>query len=170
MADEEQVLPIPNLSLQQHLFSLLRPGQSSSSQDASRTALLKGIEEDEMAPYYSSIINCPDPAMAKVLKRDDALLQRLEKKNEETIEMMDKQLKINEENEGETEVNQVLRQKAAYLAKIGDKSRAIEAHKVAVEKAAGLGAKLDLTMAMIRIGLFHGEPALTVEYIAKAKV
>ena len=123
MADEEQVLPIPNLALQQHLFVLLRPGQSSSTTDAARTALLKGIEEDEMAPYYSSIINSPDAAIAKVLKRDDALLKRMEKKNEETLELMDNQLKLNEENEGETEVNQVLRQKAAYLAKIGDKVR-----------------------------------------------
>lgn len=123
MADEEQVLPIPNLALQQHLFTLLRPGQSSSSHEAARNALFKGIEEDEMAPYYSSIINSPDPAIAKVLKRDEELLQRLEKKNEETLELMEKQLKLNEENEGESEVNAVLRQKAAYLAKIGDKVR-----------------------------------------------
>jgi hypothetical protein len=33
-----------------------------------------------------------------------------------------------------------------------------------------VGSKLDLTMSLIRIGLFHGEPALTMEYIAKAKV
>lgn len=123
MAEEEQVLPIPNLSLQQHLFFLLRPGQSSTSHEAARTSLLKGIEEDEMAPYYSSIINSPDPAIAKVLKRDDALLKKLETKNEETLELMEKQLKLNEENEGESEVNAVLRQKAAYLAKIGDKVR-----------------------------------------------
>jgi 26S proteasome regulatory subunit N7 len=121
MADEEQVFPIPNLALQQHLFELLRPGQSSTSHETARAALLKGIEEDEMAPYYSSIIDSPDPAIAKVLKRDDELLKRLEKKNEETLELMDKQLALNEENEGETEVNTVLRQKAAYLAKIGDK-------------------------------------------------
>ena len=121
MADDEQVLPIPNLALQQHLFVLLRPGQSSSSKEAARTALLQGIEEDEMAPYYSSIINNPDPAIAQALKRDDALLKRLESKNTETVDLMDKQLKLNEENEGETEVNAVLRQKAAYLAKIGDK-------------------------------------------------
>lgn len=169
MADEEQVLPIPNLALQQHLFILLRPDESKATIDASRSALLKGIEEDEMAPYYSSIINSPDAAIAKVLKRDDALLKKLEEKNKETIDLMDKQLKINEENEGETEVNQVLRQKAAYLAKIGDKSRSIEAHKVAIEKAAGLGSKLDLTMSLVRIGLFHGEPTVTMEYIEKAK-
>jgi 26S proteasome regulatory subunit N7 len=123
MADDEQVLPIPNLALQQHLFLLLRPGQSSTSHESARTALLKGIEDDEMAPYYSSIVNSPDPNIANVLKRDDSLLARLEKKNEETLELMEKQLKLNEENEGESEVNAVLRQKAAYLAKIGDKVR-----------------------------------------------
>lgn len=138
MADDEQVLPIPNLALQQHLFFLTRPGQSTSSgqkstggfgkvsldknaKEAAHTALLKGIEDDEMAPYYLSIVNHPDPAVAKALKRDDALIKRLEQKNNETLELMEKQLKINEENEGESEVNAVLRQKAAYLAKIGDK-------------------------------------------------
>ncbi|UZJ53167.1 hypothetical protein CBS101457_002487 [Exobasidium rhododendri] len=169
MADDEQVLPIPNLALQQHLFILLRPGQSSTSHESARTALLKGIEEDEMAPYYSSIINSPDPNISKVLKRDEALLKKLEQKNEEALELMDKQVKLNEENEGESEVNAVLRQKAAYLAKIGDKNRALEAHEVAIQKAAGLGSKLDLTMTLIRIGLFHGEPAVTILNIAKAK-
>lgn len=188
MADDEQVLPIPNLALQQHLFFLSRPGQSSSGstlrptggfgkalesgKDARKEAhdaLLKGIEEDEMAPYFQSITSQSDSAVSKAVSRDDALFKKLEKKNEETLEMMDKQLKINEENEGETEVNQVLRQKAAYLAKIGDKGRAMEAHKVAIAKAAGLGARLDLTMTMIRIGLFHGDPSITVANISKAK-
>lgn len=121
MADEEQVLPIPNLALQQHLFELTRSDSSSSSQDAARIALLKGIEEDEMAPYYASIINSADPSISRLLKRDDALLKRLEKQNEEALDLMEKQLKANEENEGETEVNLILRQKANYLAKIGDK-------------------------------------------------
>jgi 26S proteasome regulatory subunit N7 len=48
-------------------------------------------------------------------------------------------------------------------------ARALEAHKVAIGRAAGLGSRLDLTMALIRIGLFHGEPSITVENIAKAK-
>lgn len=121
MADDEQVLPIPNLALQQHLFALTRPGSSSAGRDAARSALLKGIEEDEMAPYYSSIINSPEPAIAKALKRDEALLKKMQAKNDETLALMEKQLKVNEENEGETEVNAVLRQKAAYLARIGDK-------------------------------------------------
>lgn len=121
MSDEEQVLPIPNLALQQYLFELVRPSSSISNKEAARSALLKGIEEDEMAPYYASILNSPDTNIAHALKKDSALLERLEKKNEETLGLMEKQLKTNEENEGETEVNQVLRQKANYLAKIGDK-------------------------------------------------
>lgn len=136
MADEEQVLPIPNLALQQSLFFLSRPGPSTAGKksdkeyEAARTFLLKSIEEDEMAPYYASILHSPDPNIAKALKRDDALLKRLESKNQETLELMDKQLKLNEENEGETEVNAVLRQKAAYLARIGDKVRTWPSHRL----------------------------------------
>lgn len=49
-------------------------------------------------------------------------------------------------------------------------ARALEAHKVAIEKAAGVGARLDLTMALVRIGLFHGDPKVTMDSIAKAKI
>lgn len=170
MADnDEQVLPIPNLALQQHLFELIRPGSSNAAKESAKAALLKGIEEDEMAPYYASIIDSPEPHISKALKRDESFLKKLKAKNDETLELMEKQLKVNEENEGETEVNQVLRQKAAYLAKIGDKTRAVEAHKIAIEKAAGLGARLDLTMTLVRIGLFHGDPKVTMDNITKAK-
>lgn len=192
MADDESLLlPVPNLGLQQRLFLLTRPSASHAVKEEARTALLKGIEDDEMAPYYASIVNSPDATVAALLKRDAALLKRLEEKNEEAIRLMDESIKKNEEEEGESEVNAVLRQKASYLAKIGDKvcvspllsflllyslatlrdqTRALEAHRIAIEKAAGLGSRLDLTLAMIRIGLFHGDPEVTVSSIAKAKL
>ncbi|PWN87926.1 putative RPN7-subunit of the regulatory particle of the proteasome [Acaromyces ingoldii] len=168
--DESSLLPVPNLGLQQKLFLLTRPSAPHADKEEARTALLKGIEDDEMAPYYASIVNSPDAAVAALLKRDAALLKRLEEKNEEALRLMDESIKKNEEEEGESEVNAVLRQKASYLAKIGDKTRALEAHRIAIEKAAGLGSRLDLTLAMIRIGLFHGDPEVTVSSIAKAKL
>ena len=167
--DEETVQPIPNLKLQQHLFLLAQHSKtlSSSATKASQKALLDGIEKDEMAPYYRLILS--DSTLKGLLKEDKSLLKRLEAKNKEELQKLDEKQKEVEENEGEMEINGVLRQRAAYYAKIGDKEKSLEAHEVAVSKGAGLGSKLDLTLTKVRIGLFFGDTDVVTTSIAEAK-
>ncbi|KAI6036003.1 26S proteasome subunit RPN7-domain-containing protein [Pisolithus microcarpus] len=68
MADDS-ILPIPNLSLPQHLFTLVNPSLGHLH-DVARKSLLEGIEADNMAPYYrvvtasSGIDVDPDAAVA----------------------------------------------------------------------------------------------------------
>lgn len=118
-----------------------------------------------MAPYLSSLLE----SGLKLPSRATELVKTLSKTNEEALAAMDEALTRLEESEGEMEVNAVRRQRAAYLARIGDKARALEAHTLAVEKAAGLGSRLDLTLSQIRIGLFHGDASVTTDGIARAK-
>ncbi|PWN54312.1 putative RPN7-subunit of the regulatory particle of the proteasome [Violaceomyces palustris] len=165
--DEENVLPIPNLKLQQALFALVNPATDGASAEAAKALLLKGIETDEMAPYFSALL--ADPTLINRIPKDEALLKRLEAKNKEELQKMQEKQKEFEENEGEMEVNSVLRQRAAYLARIGDKTGSIEAHNTAIAKAAGLGSKIDLTLTKIRIGFFFGDTAEVVSSIADAK-
>jgi 26S proteasome regulatory subunit N7 len=47
---------------------------------------------------------------------------------------------------------------------------ALAAHTEALEKTAGLGSKIDLRLAMIRIGLFHGDHKVIQEGIDQAKM
>ncbi len=131
-----------------------------------------------MGPYYAALL--ADPLISKLLPQPNAstsahgassssdLLKKLEAKNKEELERLDEQQKKAVESEGEMEVNAVLKQRANYYAKIGDKERAVEAHRAAIEKGAGLGSKIDLTLAQIRIGLFFGDPELVIAHVAKA--
>ncbi|KAK0530756.1 proteasome regulatory particle subunit [Tilletia horrida] len=169
IADEDELIPIPNLKLQQALFVLSRPESSEQPhiREAAKTSLLEGIEKDEMAPYYAAILE--DPSTSSLLSRDDALLARLRSKNEAELAKLAEQQKKAEEEEGETEINSVLKARALYYARIGDKTNAVAAHKVAYEKAVGLGSKLDLTLTQVRVGLFFGDTEITTTHIAKAK-
>jgi 26S proteasome regulatory subunit N7 len=49
------------------------------------------------------------------------LLEKLSEKNEKELQTFEDKLKEAEENEGESEISALLRSKAMYLARIGDK-------------------------------------------------
>merc|ERR1712187_773929 len=53
---------------------------------------------------------------------------------------------------------------------IGDKENAIEGYKVAFEKTAGVGGKLDNILTVIRIAFFFDDHALAKKEIDRAKV
>ena len=47
--------------------------------------------------------------------------------------------------------------------------KALESQKIALEKTAGLGSKIDIALTLIRIGLFFGDNDMIAEYMAKAE-
>ncbi|KAL5632387.1 hypothetical protein ACGC1H_005375 [Rhizoctonia solani] len=159
MSDEE-VLPYPNQSLPQHHFALSN-SKLSHLHDASRKALADGIQADEMAPYARLL------AIDGLV--DEAVITQLEAKNKEELEKLDARLKEAEETEGETEISDALRARASYLTRIGDKDRAVVAQKLALEKTPGLGARIDIALTLVRIGMFFGDRELINENISKAE-
>lgn len=66
----------------------------------------------EMAPYVRANNLTPPSA---------DLLPALEKRNAEELESLDTKLKDAEENLGESEISELLRSKAMYLCRIGNK-------------------------------------------------
>lgn len=88
---------------------------------------------------------------------EGSLYKSLQSKNEEQIKKLDERITDAQANEGETELSDALRARASYLAKIGEKEKALEAYETAYAKQAGLGSKIDLRLAMIRVGFFHGD-------------
>ncbi len=67
------------------------------------------------------------------------------------------------ENQGEDEVREGHLALAMHLVLTADKERALEAIAKTMEKTVGLGQKLDLVFAEIRLGLFFQEPGKTFQ-------
>ena len=120
----------------------------------------------EMVPYYEFLL--ADEAIARRVPRKDALIASLKQKNDAELARLQNAESQAEASEGEVELHTVLKQRALYLAQIGDKDAALAAIQVALDKAAGLGSKIDLSLLKIRLGLFFGDTDLTQESIAQA--
>ncbi|KAJ7756776.1 26S proteasome subunit RPN7-domain-containing protein [Mycena maculata] len=185
------VLPIPNLSLAQSLFTLSNPSLARFHNDA-RAALLEGIKADEMGPWYRSLTQAPSTSAPEaqtptqtasqsstsasaatptptVIPFDATILEELEKKNSAALEKLNERLKHAQETEGESEISDALRGRANYLTKIGDKG-ASAAQLLAFEKTPGLGSRIDIALTLVRIAFFWGDREDITKYLSKAEV
>ncbi|KAI9635726.1 26S proteasome subunit RPN7-domain-containing protein [Dioszegia hungarica] len=159
MADDSVPLPYPNLKVPQWSYQIQ---QIPRLAEEASSSLWKAIEADEMAPYVSYL-------PSELVSSDrSTLVSSLKEKNEKFLAEIDTKLKDAEENLAESDVSEQYRQRAMYLCRIGDKERAIPALDVALEKTAGLGARIDLVLAKVRIGLFFQDNSLITANIAKA--
>ncbi|KAI6040572.1 26S proteasome subunit RPN7-domain-containing protein [Pisolithus marmoratus] len=161
MADDS-ILPIPNLSLPQHLFTLVTPSLGHLH-DVARKSLLEGIKTDNMAPYYRVLTS------SSGIDVDPALLESMEKENEEQLKKLDERLAEAEKTEGESEISDALKARANHLTRIGDKDAAVVAQRLALEKTPGLGSRIDITLTLVRIGFFFGDNTLIIDNLAKAE-
>lgn len=80
-----------------------------------------------MAPYFKLLLTQTPPVLPQsVLKDASALVTKLEANNKTALEAINTKLEEAEKTEGETEISDALRAKAAYLTKIGDKVSIID--------------------------------------------
>ncbi|KAG9044577.1 hypothetical protein FS837_007895, partial [Tulasnella sp. UAMH 9824] len=162
MSNEDAPLPIPNGKVPQNYF-VLSNSRLSHLHNEARSALVKGIQDDEMAPYYLSL-----PSLTPPLLSGDAL-NKLKEANTKTLETLDAALSSAYDTEGESEISDALRARANYLTKIGDKDKAVEAQKLALEKTPGLGARIDIVLTLVRIGFFFNDQEIIRTYMKKAE-
>ena len=47
--------------------------------------------------------------------------------------------------------------------------KAVEAQKVALEKTAGIGSRIDIVLTLVRIGFFFGDHSMITEHLAQAE-
>ncbi|GAA5905078.1 hypothetical protein JCM6882_002434 [Rhodosporidiobolus microsporus] len=159
---DDAPLPIPNLALPQLAFVLTEP-KAENKRDGAQDKLLKGIEDDEMAPYLSSLIS------RSVLPSNPTLLSSLQEKNTAELSRLSDKLADAKLNLGESEVAEALRERASYLAKIGEKDDAVKAYNEAFDASAGKGTKIDLVLSIIRVGFFHGDFEIVTTGIERAQ-
>jgi 26S proteasome regulatory subunit N7 len=69
-----------------------------------------------MAPYYRLVTS------SGALTADSALLESMEKANEEELKKLDERLAEAEKTEGESEISDALKARANHLTRIGDKA------------------------------------------------
>ncbi|KAI3330271.1 26S proteasome subunit RPN7-domain-containing protein [Ustulina deusta] len=100
---------------------------------------------------------------------DDQVYQQLKADNDKELEEIQKEEDEAVEKAGDTEIMAARGKRAEFFAKIGDKDKAISAYEDVLEKNGILGTKIDIVLAVIRMGLFYGDRTLVKKYVTKAK-
>ncbi|KAL4753870.1 hypothetical protein BDW72DRAFT_3649 [Aspergillus terricola var. indicus] len=198
MGSDPQYIKFPDLSLAQHVFNLSNPACPQTLRQSSQKKLQEAINEKKMAPFYrhlahpvEGILNhssegASQPRSSSAVKPlstlasrrssqkidfpwDEALYQSLVEDNRKELAEFQKEEDEAEEAAGDTEVQAARGKRAEFWARVGDKDKAIESHETLLEKTTFLGSKIDLVLAMIRIGLFFGDTLYVKKNIERAE-
>ncbi|KAK8015054.1 putative RPN7-subunit of the regulatory particle of the proteasome [Apiospora arundinis] len=106
---------------------------------------------------------------AASLPWDEEVYNKLKAENDKELETFQKEEDDAVEQAGDTEIMAARGKRAEYFAKIGDKDKAITAYEDLSEKTGILGTKIDIVLAIIRLGLFYGDKVLVKKHVARAK-
>lgn len=109
------------------------------------------------------------PTMNVTLPWDEALYAKLKEDNDRELAEFQKEEDEAVEQAGDTEIMAAKGKRADFWARVGDKDKAIAIYEDIFEKTGILGAKIDLVLAIIRMGLFYGDKALVKKHIERAK-
>ena len=100
---------------------------------------------------------------------DESLYEELRTENEKELAGIQKEEEIALEQAGETEVSVAQGKRAELFARIGDKERALEEFEKLFEKTSILGSKIDIVLAIIRLGFFFDDKLLVKKNIDRAQ-
>ncbi|KAJ4393689.1 proteasome regulatory particle subunit [Gnomoniopsis smithogilvyi] len=100
---------------------------------------------------------------------DEALYQKLKESNDKELEEIQKEEDEAVEKAGDTEIQAARGKRAEFWARVGDKEKSIAAYEDVFEKTGILGTKIDLVLAIIRMGLFYGDKLLVKKHVERAK-
>ncbi|KAL1966995.1 hypothetical protein VTN77DRAFT_3739 [Rasamsonia byssochlamydoides] len=99
---------------------------------------------------------------------DEKLYESLREDNKKELERYQKEEEEAAEAAGETEVQAAQGKRAEFWARVGDKDEAIRSYEAVLEKTSILGTKIDLVLAMIRVGLFFGDKVFVKKTVERA--
>lgn len=147
-------------------FLLTRPDELVPAEEKKsiQQQMMAQIEAEHMAPYYAYLVQ----RFAWV--NDEQLVQRLEDENKKKLDELDAKQAEAEKNAGDSEVREAMWNKAEYLYRIGDKERAIAAYETCFAKTVGSSSRIDVVLALIRLGLAFGDNVLLAAQVERAKL
>ncbi|KAI0477645.1 26S proteasome subunit RPN7-domain-containing protein [Xylariaceae sp. FL0804] len=120
-------------------------------------------------PSAAGMVATKGGSSAVSLPWDEHVYQRLKADNDKELEGFQKEEDEAVEKAGDTEIMAARGKRAEFFAKIGDKDKAVATFEDVFEKTGILGTKIDLVLAVIRLGLFFGDRALVKKHVARAK-
>ncbi|KAL1901656.1 proteasome regulatory particle subunit [Ceratocystis pirilliformis] len=100
---------------------------------------------------------------------DESLYVKLKSENDAELEGYKNEEEEAVEKAGDIEIVAASGKRAEFWARVGDKDRAIAAYEEVIEKTGMLGTKIDIVLAIIRMGLFFGDKALVKKHVSRAK-
>ncbi|KAL6714272.1 proteasome regulatory particle subunit [Lecanora helva] len=100
---------------------------------------------------------------------DNQLYERLKAENEEELESFQKEEDEATESAGDTEVQAARGKRAEFWARVCDKEKALSSYEAVFEKTGVLGTRIDLVLAIIRIGIFFGDRLGVKKNVDRAK-
>jgi 26S proteasome regulatory subunit N7 len=159
--EDETLYKLPLMPLARHRF-LIKLGARCPDIAVHSAALLKGIQEQDMVPYYEIVL--PEAGW----RRDEAWLSAARARNAEKVKSLEAAIVDAVQNLGESEVRQAHLNLAEFWTQVGDKDAAEKAFKLTLEKTVGLGQKLDIAFCLTRLGFFFGDESLVSNSLAQA--
>lgn len=98
---------------------------------------------------------------------DEKLYDELKKSNEDELAAIQKEEDDASEQGGDTELQSARGKRAELYARIGDKDAALAAYESLMEKTGILGSKIDIVLAIIRIGFFFDDKILVKKNVER---
>ncbi|KAF2647888.1 26S proteasome regulatory subunit RPN7 [Lophiostoma macrostomum CBS 122681] len=135
------------------------PGEGTASQPTSHR---------RPSSSAATLLATKNPSLEVSLPWDEKLYESLRAENEKELEAIQKEEDEAAEKAGETEVQAARGKRAEYYTRIGDKEKAIASYEAVFEKTGILGTKIDLVLAIIRVGLFFGDKVLVKKTVERA--
>ncbi|KIX92665.1 uncharacterized protein Z520_11694 [Fonsecaea multimorphosa CBS 102226] len=118
----------------------------------------------------SNLLPPKKPVPSGILPWDESLYEELKADNAKELEQFQKEEEEAEEKAGETEIQAARSKRAEFWARVGDKDKAIAAYEKVFDKTGPLGTKIDIVLAIIRIGIFFNDKAFTKKQIERANI
>jgi len=100
---------------------------------------------------------------------DEDLYSSLKADNEKELAAIQQDEDDAQESAGETEVQAARGKRAEFYARVGDKDKALEEFEKLLEKTGILGTKIDVVLALIRIGLFFDDKILVKKNVDRCQ-